>query len=200
MRTFGKLSLALTGAFLFVSLLGGQQPGGGGRFQIPGFGNDPLSLLQNDSVKKELNMTDEQSAKLPDAVLKAVANVLDGKQLKRLKEIELQQRGSAALADAGVQKDLKLSEGQSKSIKTILEDSGKQRQELFNEAKGGGGGFQGMREKFQALQKETNEKIQEVLSTEQRRAWKELLGDEFKIERPGFGGEFKKGKRKVDLD
>src|SRR6266487_1661330 len=114
MRTFGKISLALTGAFLFVSLLGGQQPGGG-RFQVPGFGNDPLSLLQNESVKKELHLTDDQSAKLPDAVLKALVNVLDAKQLKRLKEIELQQRGSAALADAGVQKDLKLSESQSRS-------------------------------------------------------------------------------------
>jgi len=197
MRTFGKLSLALTGAFLFVSLLGGQQPGGG-RIQFGGFGNDPLSLLQNESVKKELHLTDDQSAKIPDAVLKALASVLDGKQLKRLKEIELQQRGMSALAEAGVQKDLKLSDSQSQSIKTILEDSRKQRQELMNEAKGGGG--QGMREKFQALQKETNEKLQEVLTTEQRRGWKELLGDEFKIERPGFGGDFKKGKRKVDLE
>src|SRR5262245_27735891 len=105
MRSLGKLALALSGAFLFVTLVGGQQPGGGGKFG-GGFGGggggntDPLALLRNDSVKKELGLTEDQTAKLPDAVRKALADVLDAKQQKRLREIELQQKGTNALADA----------------------------------------------------------------------------------------------------
>lgn len=209
MRTVGKLTLAFTGAFLFVTLAGGQQPipfGGGFGGKGGGGGADPLALLRNDSVKKELNLTDEQTTKIPEAVQKALAEVLDAKQLKRLREIELQQRGPAALGDARVQKDLKVSEEQAASIKTIFEDSKKQQAELAKEfGKGGGGkgggGFKGMGEKFQTLQKETNDKVQEVLTAEQRRAWKQMQGDEFKIATPtfgGFGGNFNKKNKKDD--
>lgn len=209
MRSLGKLALALSGAFLFVTLVGGQQPGGGGKFGGGfgggGGGNDPLALLRNESVKKELGLTEEQTAKLPDAVRKALADVLDAKQQKRLREIELQQKGTNALADASVQKDLKLSEDQTKNIKTIIEDSRKARAEMFKDLKGGD--FAGMREKMQAMQKETNEKLNEVLTAEQRRSWKQMQGEEFKLVTPGGGGfkdapkkdgGFKKGKKKTD--
>src|SRR5438309_1706782 len=125
MRTAGTLMLTLAGAFLFIGLVGGQQPFGG--FLPGGAGADPLGLLRNESVKKELNLSEEQAAKIPDAVMKALGEVLDVKQLKRLREIELQQRGPTALADARVQKDLKLSSEQANSVKTIIEDSRRQR-------------------------------------------------------------------------
>lgn len=199
MRNVGKLTLALTVAFLFVALVGGQQPGGGG-FGGGGFGGksggaaDPLALLRNESVKKELGLTDEQVGKIPGAVQKALADILDAKQLKRLREIEMQQRGTAALADTRVQKELKISDEQSQTLKTILEDTRKQQAELLKGAKGD---FKGMREKTQALQKETTEKLNEVLTSEQRRAFKQLQGEEFKMSFPG-GGDFKKKKKKTD--
>jgi hypothetical protein len=195
MRTVGKLTLGLTVAILFVSLVGGQQPFPIGGFIPGGGGADPLALLRNESVKKELGLTEEQTAKIPDAVHKALAGVLDAKQLKRLREIELQQRGPSALADAKVQEELKLSESQAKSIKTIVEDSRKQREDIRKEFKDD---RKGAFEKFQTLQKETNEKLQEVLSAEQRRAWKQMLGDKCKLEFRFGGGEFKKGRKKTD--
>lgn len=196
---YGTLILAATAAFMVVSLGSGQERGGFGG--LGGAPSDPVSLLRNPSVKKELGLSDEQFAKVPDAVLKALSEVLDEKQMKRLRQIELQQRGTRALADAKVQKELKISDEQRGNIKTILEDSGKEIGELFKSAKGGD--FQGMREKMTALRKETNEKIEKVLTSDQRKAWKQLLGEEFKLERPGFGpgggGDFKK-KRKSDVE
>ena len=197
MRTIGGSILALTVAFALVSLADGQQPGGGRFGGGAGGVTDPVMLLRNPSVKKELDVKDEQMEKLPAAMNKALAEVLNPKQLKRLREIELQQRGSQAFLDAGVQKELKISDEQVKNIKTIIDDSRKEIAEAFKDAKGGG--FQGIREKMTALRKETTEKVNGVLNSDQKKAYKQMLGEEFKIEFQGFGGgEFKKGKKKKD--
>ena len=83
MRVIGQSLAALVGAFVVVSLVGGQQPGGG--FGKGGFGGgfggaalqqDPVALLRLDQVKKELNVTDEQSDKIPEAVMKGLAAFL----------------------------------------------------------------------------------------------------------------------------
>jgi hypothetical protein len=182
MRLFGKLVLTLALVLGFVAVVESQQQrqlGG-----PPRQGTNSLNLVQNPAVQKELNISEEQLKKLPAAVQKALAEVLDPNQVKRLRQIELQQRGPQALADAKVAQELKLSETQSEKIKTILEDSRKETAELF---KGGN------RESFQklgALRKETQEKVQNVLTEEQKSAWKNLVGEEFKMPTfPGFGGK-----------
>jgi hypothetical protein len=204
MRVFGSCLVALAAAFVAVGLVGGQQPGGKGKggFGKGGFGGgfgpqDAASLVKNEQVKKELNITDEQVEKIPAAILKGLSGVLDEKQMTRLRQIELQQRGTQAFLDASVQKELKITPEQSGNIKTILSDSVKERQELMAELKGGGGG--GF-EKLNALTKETNEKVQGVLTADQRRAYKQMLGEEFKLQgmKGGFGGGGK-GKKKQDI-
>ena len=57
--------------------------------------------------------------------------------------------------------------------------------EAFKDAKGNFGGAQ---EKMTALRKETTEKINGVLTADQRKAYKQMLGEEFKLEQKGFGG------------
>jgi len=202
MRVIGQSLVALAGAFVVVGLVGGQQPGGfGGGFggKGGGFGNqDAVSLLRLDQVKKELGVTEEQVEKIPAAVLKALSGVLDEKQMTRLRQIELQQRGTQAFLDATVQKELKITPEQSGSIKTILDDSRKEQAEIFAEAKGGGG-FGGLQEKMTALRKETTEKVQGVLSSDQRKAYKQLIGEEFKLEMKGGFGGGGKGKKKQDI-
>lgn len=120
------------------------------------------------AVSKEFN----------DDATKALGEVLKPEQVKRLKQIELQQRGSRAFVDEEVQKALKLTDEQKEKIKGIAEESGKQMRELF-------GGGQGNREeafkKMQSLRKETNDKVQAVLSDDQKKAWKELTGEPFEV-------------------
>lgn len=168
---------------LFVGALGLAGIASGQIGVGQGVRNDPLQLLNNASVKKELELTDEQAAALPDAVLKALSGVLSEKQLKRFKQIELQQRREGAFLDAKVQESLKLNDTQKNDIKTIVEDSRKEMRELFT-----GGGFgKGSNEKLDNLRKETLEKINGVLSSDQKKTWREMSGDAFKMERPTFG-------------
>ncbi len=169
----------------FAALVGGslllaQQPmrpgGGGGRV-------DAVNLVRNPQVQKELGLTEEQLEKIPDSLLKALADVLDEKQLKRLKQIDLQQRGTSAFYDARIQKELKVTEEQKATIAAIEKEAAKERAELFK----GKGGFAGGFEKMKTLNKETAEKIQEALTVGQRKAYKQMLGEEFKLENRGFG-------------
>jgi len=207
MRFVGRSLAIFAAAFLVVGLVGGQQPGQKGK----GFGGgkgaalDAAALVKLDQVKKELSITDEQTEKIPAAILKGLAGVLDAKQVTRLRQIELQQKGNRALLDTGVQSELKISPEQAGNIKTILADNQKEVGELMAEAKGGG--FQGIQDKITALNKETGDKLDGVLTADQRKAYKQMLGEEFKLEQKGFGGGFggqgkgkgKKGKNK-DLE
>lgn len=219
MRKIG-LFMAMTATILLgVSWVEGQQDEkkkGGGKGGFGGFGGlqqrlDPLALLRNASVKKELDVTEEQMEKLSPEILAAIGKVLNEKQMTRFRQIELQERKNDAFKDDTVQSALKMTAEQKKSINTILEDSKKETTELFKAAAGGGGGgggfqaLQANREKADTITKEAKEKIYAVLTSEQRKTWRGLVGEEFKIERgfggfggAGGGGGFGKGKKKTD--
>ena len=175
-----------------VSLVTGQQQGGkgrggfggfGGGFGGGGFGNDPVNLVRNQQIRKELEITDEQLEKLPEAVNKALKEVLNEQQHARLSQIQLQLRGIRAFTDEQVQTRLKITPEQKESITSIVEDSDKERRELFGK---GGGGFD--REKSDAITKEARAKVDGVLSADQRKAFRQMTGPEFKMELGGFGG------------
>jgi len=192
MRRVGIMLAAFVVALIGVNLATGQaqRGAGAGGFGRGGFGGggalDPVSLVRMQQVRKELEITDEQMDKLPAALSKALKEVLDEKQQKRLRQIELQLQGTRAYTEADVQGALKLSGEQKENIATILEESAKDRTELLKEAKGGGG--QGMREKLEALTKETKDKVNGVLTADQRKTFRSLTGPEFKLEFGGFGG------------
>jgi len=121
---------------------------------------------------RELNQT------VTTEVLAGVADILKPEQIKRLKEIELQQAGARAYARPDVQKALNLTDEQKEKLKTITEESAKQRRELTQ-----GGNAQGNREKLTALGKDTGEKVQAVLTDEQKKTWKDLTGEPFQLAR-----------------
>jgi uncharacterized protein YaaQ len=201
MRKVGILLGCVVIGLLVVGMADGQQQpkkkfggfggfGGGG-----GFANNPVALLQNEQVKKELEVGEDQLEKLPAALDKAVAEVLNENQLKRFKQIQLQTRGNTVFTDPKVTAVLKISDEQVENIKSILQEAGKERQEIFKEAQGD---FKAAGEKAAALDKETKEKVQGVLSADQRKHWKQMIGAEFKLEQQGFGGfgGFKKKQKK----
>ncbi len=190
MRKYGMLLSGATLLTLGLSMTWSQQPGGGrfGGGGPGGGGANPLFLLQNKDVQKELGIdADELNAKLPEALNKALAGVLTEAQQKRFNQIVLQQKGTGAFRDAALQAALKISSEQKENIETILKDAAKERQELF--AGGAGGGdFKERFSKMQEMTKETNEKVYGVLTSDQRKAYKQMLGEEFKMTQPGFGG------------
>ncbi len=205
MRKIGYLVTCGLVLLIVVALVDGQQPqpkkggagGGGGGFGAfaPAPGSASLTLLNNKDVKKELELSDEQLEKLPAEVLVAISKVLSEKQYKRFKQIELQQRGNRAFADSTVQTALKVNDEQKKNIGSILEDAGKDIAEANKGGfggfgKGGGGGFGKGNEKVDKINAESRDKILMVLTKDQRKVWREMIGDEFKMTAPTFGGGF----------
>jgi hypothetical protein len=136
---------------------------------------------------------DEQRAKgqeisktVSEETLKAAGEILKPEQVTRLKQIELQQQGSRAFTRPEVQSALSLKDDQKEKIKTITDDSAKEMRDLRGAGNGQGGG--GNREKVTALRKETAEKVQAVLTDDQKKAWKNLTGEPFEVANAGRRG------------
>jgi delta 1-pyrroline-5-carboxylate dehydrogenase len=201
MRLLGKLFVVMSLALAVGSMVvgqppggqppGGQPPGGKGQKGKGGKGkggqqNDYMTLLKNPGVKDELKVTDQQMDKLPAALQKALAEVLTDKQLQRLREIYLQQRGNSAFLDADIKEQLKITPDQLQKIQAALDFQTKEQNDL---AQAGGFDF----EKIQQLQEFTLEKIQAVLNADQKAAWAKMAGLPFEL-KGGGGFGFKKDK------
>ena len=177
MRAYGRLIVFAAVAMVGVGIAGGQPPFGGG-FGKKG-GNDYFSLANNPQVKAELKLTDEQAAKLPAAALKALGEVLDASQLKRLREIYLRQRGNAVYLEKDVRAALKITDEQTSKIQAALEKQQKEQQEMFES------GFDF--ERMQEIQKAATDAVQGVLTDSQKTGFNKMLGEPFEFKGFGFG-------------
>jgi hypothetical protein len=168
-----------------------------------GFGkgkNDPEAQERMQKMFEKIQkLQDVPEDKLPEKIrevfkdeietpTKEVEKILKPEQMSRLKQIARQQGGPGAYLLPENVKDLKLTDEQTKKIRTIADDLQKEMMELFQ----GGGGFSPeTREKIQGLNKEASEKAADVLTSEQKTKWKELTGEPYTVQR-GFGGRPKK--------
>jgi vacuolar-type H+-ATPase subunit H len=138
---------------------------------------DVLATLKDSRPGKDA--TAEQRAefakKSSDATNKALAGILKPEQIKRLRQIELQQSGPT---DADCQKELGLSDEQKTKIKEAGDKSREEMRDIFKNAQGN---FQEAQEKMAKLRKQTTEKQLAVLSDEQKKKWKEMTGDPFEV-------------------
>jgi hypothetical protein len=204
------LAVTVAAAQPALAQRGGRGAGFGG-----GRGGNSLSLLTQKSVQDELKMSEEQIKKASEQVEKQresfaglrdlsreerqakmqesakanqalLAEILKEDQLKRFKQISLQQRGGQALADPEVAQALGLSTEQKDRIQAIQEASQGEMRELFQ----AGGDRQETQKKAEALRASVNEKATAVLTAEQQTKWKEMTGAPFKgeIRRQGRGG------------
>jgi Spy/CpxP family protein refolding chaperone len=180
MRAFAKLFVIAVAALVAAGMAGSQPPFGGG-FGKANKGGDYFNLLQNGQIKEELKVTDQQAEKLPAAALKALAEVLDDKQVKRLRQIYLQQRGNFVYLEADVKKELKITDAQGTKIKAALDHQAKEVQAMFDAKELD---F----DKMQELQKTATETVQNVLTADQKTAWTKMIGEPFQM-------KFGKGKK-----
>lgn len=193
-----RVPVALIIALVTANLAVAQLPGGlGNLLGGAGKSTDPITLLKNKQVKEELGVTDEQMKKLPEAAMKALADVLDAKQLKRLRQIDLQQQGPQAFLNEKVQTELRMTGQQKESMKKVIDASGEVVKERTQEIIQGlkGGGLQGLKDlptKLGDIQKEVMEKCLTVLTDSQKNQWKDMTGEEFKLSTGGLGGLFGK--------
>lgn len=137
-------------------------------------------------------------------IKKQVDDILTADQKKRLQQISRQAAGVRAFTNEETAADLKLSDDQKSKIKGIVDEYNKDSREL-----GGRGGFnKGNFDKEKAaenakkrekLRKAAVADIEDVLTADQRKQWKDLTGEPFdttKLFQFGGGGGFR-GKNKT---
>lgn len=123
-------------------------------------------------IGKEVNQLAEKTAK----------EFLKPEQLKRLHQINLQQLGANAFREEHLQKKLKLTEDQKSSIDSIIQASNQEMREIFQSSQGD---RQGAMAKLAELRKETLNKIEAKLTSEQKESYTKLLGSHFELRREG---------------
>jgi len=112
---------------------------------------------------------------------KGLVKVLKPEQMKRLNQIYLQQTGVVGYEEnEDLRKSIKLDEEQRSKLKEIGSEFRKDLQEIFSAGRGGNN-QEGI-EKMQALRKETLDKAAKVLTEEQTKQWKSLIGEPFEFE------------------
>lgn len=116
---------------------------------------------------------------------KVVEGSLTSEQKTRLRQIEVQQAGVNAFANPEMSKDLMLTDAQKTKIKGVTDefrkDSGEARREAF-----GGGMFDAekmaeVNRKIDKLQKAALTEIEGVLTDEQKKTWKTMVGEPFDL-------------------
>lgn len=178
---------------------------GSARAQFSGYGVGGQYLLLNKSVQQELKLTDDQLDKLKGAVEKLlddnkdrlaklrdlapeerakamapitdlsnkiVVKVLDEDQVKRLRQIDIQQRGPMALYDPEVRKALKITDEQTGMLKELADKSIAQVQKFYD-AKD--------MKKVAEVMRGAEEKLASILTDDQKRTWREMLGKPFEV-------------------
>jgi hypothetical protein len=145
---------------------------------------DQTDKLRDLSQEERRQKGQELTQTISQETLQSLNDVLKPDQLKRLKQIELQQVGAQAFARPDVQKALNLTADQQEKIKTISDDAAKEMRQLFQQNRGNqGGNQQGQPNRLASLRKETMDKVQAVLTDDQKKAWKDMTGDSFEVAR-----------------
>jgi hypothetical protein len=132
----------------------------------------------------------EDGRKFAEETKAMVEKALTPEQVKRAKQIEVQAMGMRAFANEDVAKELKITDDQKETLKSVMEGYGKESQDLRQEygirGFGGGGGGNVDAEKMAEYQKkakgltdETMEKVMKAMTDDQKKAWKEMTGEPF---------------------
>jgi len=158
-----------------------------------------LSDKQGEAFKEifAIKDKDERGQKfkeMAEANKKAVNDLLQPEQTKRVAQLQIQQQGAGALLNnAKVSEKLDLSQDQKEKIMEVFKEAGPKFKELFK------GFFQASKEEKEATQKQMAELQKgllddalKVLNDDQKKAFNELRGEPFKGTLPpafgGFGG------------
>ena len=218
MKTIWTMTFALAAVALMLDSSTAQEKKKG--FQFGGaFGGTSLTLLENKDVQKDLKLSADQVAKIDELAKKqkdmrdakdfkgmvefaksskkTIDELLSADQAKRVKQLQLQQRGAGAFGDEKVASELNLTDEQKSKLKDISKSYAEKRAEAFK-------GFKDNREQATKKLAEINKAMLDdavaVLNAEQQTKWRAMLGEPFAGTLPpafgpgGFGGFQGKGK------
>jgi hypothetical protein len=105
---------------------------------------------------------------------------LDRDQLRRLRQLELQQQGLFALMQPDLAADLKVTAEQGRQFRTVIEGLQNEVQSLVRQAPAGGDPTD-IRAKMLKFRQEHERRLEALLSDTQKERWRELLGKPFDL-------------------
>lgn len=176
-----------------------------------------FAMIQNKSIQDDLKLADDQAAKVKELVAKynqaikeplkdqveqfkrlqqlnqanekVAEELLKPEQVRRLQQINLQQQGEYIFSSPQVATSLKLSDEQKQLIRDIQLDSSRIQQAIYQQA---GTDFREAQKQTAELRRVVVEIITAILTEEQKKSWKDLVGEPFRGDwyygRGGFGG------------
>ena len=165
---------------------GGPRPGGGGQ---PGGGGGQPGGPGNFNFEEFRKRMEQQRAEQD----KQLAEILDAKQMARLKQLDLQRAGIRGIERKDVADGLKLTADQRKSVQDLLTAEREGTQKIFQSAPRPEPGqpfdpavFQQNFQKMQELRTSTDAKLNKVLTPVQTKQWTAMQGTPFKFPQPQF--------------
>jgi hypothetical protein len=102
-------------------------------------------------------------------------------QLRRLREIELQQEGSFAIARPDIGNELQVTDEQRKQFMTVMQDLEKKVQPLVKEAQSGGDP-QDIGPRILRIRREHEARMEAILTDSQKAQWRKLLGKRLELQ------------------
>jgi ferredoxin len=123
---------------------------------------------------------EEHRKKAREKLARVLTETLKTEQLKRLRQIELQQEGAFALGQAELVKELRITDQQRQQFVAITQELQKRVQPLVKEAQSGGKPEE-IRPKIIKIRDECAKKLEAVLTEAQNKQWKAMLGKPFDL-------------------
>jgi len=151
---------------------------------------DEFAKLQDLDPQERFPKMAEINAKVTEETYAALAKDWKPEQVKRLKQLGVQQAGLQAFMNPSVVKALNLTDEQKEKVRTFQGEQMEEMRGLF----GGGGDPAESQKKMAAMRKEFLAKGVAILTDDQKKEWKELNGEPFEFPaNAGFGGRGGKG-------
>jgi hypothetical protein len=133
---------------------------------------EKIKDLKAEERDKEMHFHRQKSHEKLAALLK---ETLKEDQVKRLRQLELQQEGAFALGRPDIGKELKITDDQRKQFMAVVQQLQKKIEPLIKEAQSGGNPEE-IRPKIMKARKEYEGRIEAILTDAQKKQWKEMRG------------------------
>ena len=139
-----------------------------------------LDSLKDETGPDRETKLEEHRKNAREKLAKQMKEVLEPGQLTRLRQVTLQQEGAFALGQDEVRKELKITQEQMMKFMAITQELHKKVETLVKEAQSSGKPEE-IRPKIEQLRKDQGQKLEAVLTDDQKKQWKELLGPKFEL-------------------
>lgn len=146
--------------------------------------------LSREERQKQFEARRPQMEQLTQETEKKIGEILDKKQMARLKQLSIQRDGTRALGRKDVQDELKLTADQRSKVEAAFEAQGEAMRAAFQ-----GVDFanmtdtdrQAIRAKMEQLRTQNDAKIMGILTDPQKKQYQTMQGAPFKFPEGGFG-------------